>query len=80
MSYELDTTAQNAISVTVIQAPSTVKSVTLQEGDTVADAIREAGFSADGQEVRVDGERVDLSDEVSAGERITLTKRIKGSL
>lgn len=79
MSNELDTTAQNAISVTVVQAPSTVKSVTLQEGDTVADAIRAAGFSSDGQEVRVDGERVNLDDQVDAGERVILTKRIKGS-
>ena len=79
MSQELDTTAANAISVTVVQAPSNVKSVTLQSGDTVADAIRAAGFSSDGQEVRVDGERVNLDDTIEPGERVILTKRIKGS-
>ena len=79
MSQELDTTAANAISVTVVQAPSTVKSVTLQDGDTVRDAIAAAGFDADGQEIRVDGERVNLDDTVDAGERVILTKRIKGS-
>lgn len=79
MSNELDTTAANSITVTVVQAPSNVKPVVLQPGATVADAIAAAGFSADGQELRVDGERVNLDDEIGANERVILTKRIKGS-
>ena len=56
--------------------PGLLKDLALEEGATIADAIREAGYDANKYRIEVDGNEVDLSDAVENGDAITLLKNI----
>jgi sulfur carrier protein ThiS len=66
-----------SITVSVGTVPGTMSNVALEEGATVQEAIRHAGFS-DPQKYRIeiDGETVGLDHELSNGDAIALLKNV----
>ena len=69
-----------SIQVTVGQVPGTVKDVTLDEVVTVAEAIRKAGFSANGYEIRVNNAvTTDFNQELEDEDIVSLVKNVKGN-
>lgn len=56
------------------------KVVRLPEGASVADAIKEAGFSAEGTTIHMNNEEVTLTAPVMNNSVITLTPEVKGGL
>lgn len=65
--------------VSVTQVPGRSVPVLVNEGDTVADAIRAAGVSSEGMQIRVAGEQVSPERTVSAGDQVVLSRQIKGN-
>ena len=69
--------AQNAITVMVV--PGRAVPVLLDDGATVADALNAAGVDATGMQVRLGGEAASLEAAVEHGDRVILTRQIKGN-
>ena len=69
------------ITVKVGKVPSStgMTELTLADGATAGDAIREANISTAGYQIRVDGEVGSASTRLTNGSRVTLTKQIKGN-
>ena len=65
--------------VSVTQVPGRRVPVLVEEGATVADAIRAAGVSSEGMQVRLAGEQVDTDRTVEAGDQVVLSRQIKGN-
>ncbi len=57
---------------------SAVKRVVLADDATVSDALTAAGLSADGKEVRCDGDVLTLTERVEGGSLLILTPKVKG--
>lgn len=72
----MDTTA---ITVRAGTVPGTLQDVALNSGATVADALRQANLSAEGFQVRVNGESADSSRQLQEGDTVLLTRQIKGN-
>ena len=69
-----------SIQVTVGQVPGAVKDVTLDEVVTIAEAIRKAGFSADGYEIRINNVvTTDFNHELENEDIVSLVKNVKGN-
>jgi ribosome-interacting GTPase 1 len=67
------------IFVKVARTGSTVKEVCLNGDRTVEDALNAAGVEySESSRIRINGETVDLEDEVSDGDIITVSGSIKG--
>lgn len=68
------------ITVDVTKVPGAMKTITLDEARTVADALEVAGITLDsGYEVRVDGEAVSTDYTLEDGATVVVTKMIKGN-
>jgi hypothetical protein len=66
--------------VKVIRLPGAVKSVTVNEGSTVSDALREAGFALEqGFTLTVDGVSATVSTALKAGANIIVSQGAKGN-
>jgi sulfur carrier protein ThiS len=74
---EAATSAPNAVTVAIV--PGSAQAVLVCAGATVADALREAGVTADGYQIRVGGSAATPATPVNAGDRVILTKMIKGN-
>ena len=61
--------------------PGRLNDYTMEDGTTVAGALRLAGLTVgEEQEVKVDGEAVDMDYELSqSNELLLITKRLKGA-
>lgn len=69
----------DTILVKVARAGGTVQEVCLNGNRTVADALRAANIEFDDtSRLRVDGETVELDDELEDGEIVTMSGKIKG--
>lgn len=70
----------NNIKVKVGRMPGRVQEVELQEGATIADALRVAGLDASGNEMRLNGMVTDdFNRPVNDGGIVLLSPRIKGN-
>lgn len=69
----------NAGSVKVGQLPGKIEEYVFEDGTTVAQALELAGLSADGFEIKVDGNVAGMSDVVDGANMILLTKKVKGN-
>ena len=72
-----------AITVNVGQFPSAgqgVRPVTLDDGATVAQAIAAASLTADGFDVRVNGQPATQDQVLADGDSVVLARKIKGNL
>lgn len=69
----------DAVTVRVGKLPGTLSDVALEGGATVADALREAGLSAEGHQIRVNGTNADASRTLAEGDTVLLTRQIKGN-
>lgn len=68
------------ISVQVIKIPNIIKTVMLDEGASVVDALNAAGLAQEGNEaIKVNGADADLSTTVSTGDKVYLAKGAKGN-
>ncbi len=65
--------------IRVGKVPGTMKTVALEDGATVADALRTAELDASGFEVRRNGSSVPMDAPVSENDNILLTRQIKGN-
>ncbi len=69
-----------AITAQVGKIPGTVSTVVLEDGATVADALRAAGFSHEaGYALRVDGQSGTVDQAVREGGTIFLAKESKSA-
>ena len=59
--------------------PGRIEEYAIEDGTTVAQALEIAGLSADGYEVKQDGNTVTDLNSVANGNVILLTKRVKGN-
>ena len=59
--------------------PGRIEEYVLEDGTTVAQALEIAGLSADGYEVKQDGNTVEDLNSLANGNVILLTKRVKGN-
>ena len=67
------------ISVKVATIGGEVKEFNLEEGATVEDALNAYGIDPDSsKKLRVDGEPVDLEDELEDGDYLTVSSKVKG--
>lgn len=69
-----------AITVKAGTVPGTLTTIALEEGATVADALRQANLDASGYQVRVNGETADTSRTLGEGDTVLLTRQIKGNM
>jgi len=68
------------ITVTVARVPGERKTVTLNGGRTVADAVAQAGFNVgDKDELRVDNRIVSQGYTMASGQTLTITAQVKGN-
>lgn len=56
-----------------------LKNVEVGMSATVADALTEAGMTSDGYTISVNGHPAGLSDVLSSGSKVFLTKNAKGN-
>jgi putative ubiquitin-RnfH superfamily antitoxin RatB of RatAB toxin-antitoxin module len=70
----------DAISVRAGMVPGTIKEVAVECGATVAAALRAAELDSTGYEIKAGGRTLSLTDVVTAGMLILLTKQIKGNM
>ncbi len=68
-----------SIEVRVGTLPGIQKTVTLEDGATVQDAIDTAEMNAAGYDIRVDGDEATLGDVIEDGDMILLVKAVKGN-
>jgi sulfur carrier protein ThiS len=64
--------------VKIAQVGKKVEEVCIEEGTTIAEALKIAGVKADGLDMRLNGDECDENDEVEDGDIITLIPKIKG--
>ena len=78
---ELNITTDNATTITVnVGTPGNLKKVILQgKNPTVADALRAAELKSDGREIRMSGEKANLTDPVYDGRTILLFQAVRGN-
>lgn len=69
--------AENAVTVMVV--PGKATPVLLPDGATVAQALAAAGVDATGMQVRLGGDPASLEAVVEHGDRVILTRQIKGN-
>ena len=69
----------NVVTARVGSLPGVLAEVALEDGSTVSDALEQAGKSADGYEIRMNGSRASLSDTVPNGATVLLTRQVKGN-
>ena len=68
------------IDVTVARVPGERKTITLNGGRTVGDALRQAGFTLGPKdEVRVNNSLATMAYELSANDVVTITAQVKGN-
>lgn len=68
------------ITVDVTKVPGAMRTVTLEVGSTVEDALRVADIElGSGYEVRVDGDNATVTDTLEDGSTVVVTKMIKGN-
>ena len=67
------------LTVKVAQLPGMFKEMALEDGSTIADALRIAELSSDGFAVSLNGNRSELSAELEDGDTVTLAKSAKGN-
>ncbi len=80
MNDLMNATVAPEIAVSVGQVPGTINRYILPEGSTIDDALTEAGLDSTNFQVRVGGSEVtDLSRKLVEGDRVLLTKQIKGN-
>lgn len=59
--------------------PGKLTEVAIEEGTKVGEAFSIAGVSVDNHDVRLDGDKVRLDDEITSGSLLVATKQIKGN-
>lgn len=70
----------NYITVQITKVPGAMKTLSLETGSTVADALDIAElYVASGYEIRVDDEIVSRDTELVDGNVVVITKMIKGN-
>lgn len=70
----------NYITVQITKVPGAMKTLSLENGSTVADALAIAELDvASGYEIRVDDEIVSRDTELVDGNVVVITKMIKGN-
>lgn len=70
----------NFLTVKVTKVPGAMQTITLEEGATVADALRIANITAEsGYEIRVDNEVASIDQTLDDGAVVIVTKMIKGN-
>jgi sulfur carrier protein ThiS len=74
---DLPTITEAAVTVTVV--PGSTKAVLLHEGATVNDALDAADVPSSGFQIRRNGEAVSLDATVEHGDRLVLTRQVKGN-
>lgn len=75
---EIATTSTDlAITVTIV--PGSTQAVLVPEGSTVGDALAAADVRAEGFQIRCNGESVSLDSELEHGDRLVLTRQVKGN-
>lgn len=74
---DLPTITEIAVTVTVV--PGSTKAVLVDENATVGAALQAADINPAGFQVRCNGEAVSLEDAVEAGDRLVLTRQVKGN-
>lgn len=68
------------IEVKVVRVPAVMKDVALEDGATVADALRAADLSVQtGEKIQVNGVDATPSKVLSNGDRVILAKGAKGN-
>lgn len=68
------------LTVKVTKVPGAMQTITLEEGATVADALRIAGIEAGaGYEIRVDNEVASVDTVLEDEAVVVVTKMIKGN-
>lgn len=65
--------------VKVVKMPGITKDVALEDGATVRDALEIAELSSEGHQIKKNGNTASLEEAVEDGDRVILTKMIKGN-
>ncbi len=71
--------AHDGIEVRIGKIPGSISTLALEEGATIADALRQAGLSRDGFELRVNSETVNEDHVLEDGETVLLVAKIRGA-
>jgi sulfur carrier protein ThiS len=74
---DLPVITEAAVTVTVV--PGSTKAILVNENATVADALDTADVPSAGFQVRRNGEAVSLDATVEHGDRLVLTRQVKGN-
>ena len=69
----------NAGTVKIGQLPGKIEEYTFEAGTNVAQALEVAGLSADGFEIKVDGNVADLNTPIDGASMVLLAKKVKGN-
>jgi len=64
--------------VKVAKLGTAVKEVAIDSGSVVEDALRAAEVTAEGFEIRINGNPVNLDSSIKTGDILTLVPQIKG--
>ncbi len=67
------------ITVNVGRLPGSINPYVLNDGATAADALRQAGVSGDGYELRVNSSAAEASTVLRDGYTVVLVKKVKGN-
>ena len=70
---------ENTMEIRVAVVPGQITTVELESGATVADALRMADVSAEGFTITVNGAASGTSRALEDGDKILLTKAVKGN-
>lgn len=71
---------ENYINVQIAKMPGAMKTLVLEEGSTVADALRVAEIEmTSGYEVRVDNDKAEMNTVLNNNAVVIVTKMIKGN-
>ena len=64
--------------VKIARLGTAVKEVAVSEDATVQDVLDAAGMVIENEDIRIDGESSELSDEIGDGELVTIVPKVKG--
>jgi sulfur carrier protein ThiS len=72
-------TGENMITVQIGRVPGSIQRAALENGATVADAVRATSIDVSGYSPRVNGDVASNSTVLSEGDEVIFTKEIKGA-
>ncbi len=64
--------------VKIARLGTAVQEVAVSEDATVQDVLTAAGMVIENEDVRIDGDSADLTDEIGDGELVTIVPKVKG--